>query len=103
MGVYRRPDSRRAQAQDDDDKQAADKLKDEAHAITPQRADECNSTANSRQMQAGEALLGKFSQPTLGICLWTRLRPADLTKRTDFRRGPALGGTALPSQGADAA
>jgi hypothetical protein len=99
MGIDRRPDGRRAQAQDDDDEQAADKLKDEAHAITPQRADESNSTANSRQMQAGEAHLGKFSQSTLGICLWTRLWPADLTKPNDFHRGPALGGNRLSQPG----
>ena len=39
MGVDSRPDGGRAQAENDDDEQAADKLKDEAHAITPQRAD----------------------------------------------------------------
>jgi hypothetical protein len=35
MGVDRRPDGGRAQAQDDDDKQPADKLKDEAHRSLP--------------------------------------------------------------------
>jgi hypothetical protein len=39
MGVDCRPNGCCAEAQDDDDEQAADKPKHEAHAITPQRAD----------------------------------------------------------------
>jgi hypothetical protein len=40
IGVDRRPDGRCAQTQGDDDEQAGDELKHEAHAITPRLADE---------------------------------------------------------------
>ena len=53
IGVDGCPDGRRAQTQGDDDEQAGDELKHEAHAITPRLVEDGNSTAISFQLQAG--------------------------------------------------
>ena len=81
IGVDGCPDGRRAQTQGDDDEQAGDELKHEAHAITPRLVEDANSTAISFQLQAGDdAQIGKFSQRPAGICLWTAPAASDLTK-----------------------
>jgi hypothetical protein len=72
----------------DDDEQAGDELKHEAHAITPRLAEDANSSAISRQLQAGgDAQIGKFSQLPSGICLWTAPAASDLTKARGLLAG----------------
>jgi hypothetical protein len=62
IGVERRPDGRRAEAERDDEKQTGDKLKHKAHAITPKFGKVSLTTpprlANCEARQDGSS--GKF-------------------------------------------